>query len=81
MHKLAKVRRRAKLSGYAVAKEAKIDRSYYRYIELGKYVPSPDVATRIAAAINKLSGSEVITPSEIVFGNYQRRAKAKAEAA
>jgi transcriptional regulator with XRE-family HTH domain len=81
MQKLVRARRRAKLSGYAVAKEAKIDRSYYRYIELGKYVPSPDVATRIAEAINKLSGSDVITASEIVFGNYQRRVKAKASAA
>jgi transcriptional regulator with XRE-family HTH domain len=81
MQKLVQARQKAKLSGYAVAKEAKIDRSYYRYIELGKYVPSPDVATRISEAINRLSGKNLITPSEIVFGNYQRRSKAKMKAA
>lgn len=77
MKRLSLIRKEAKLRGSAVAREAKIDRSYYRYIELGKYIPSPDVATRIANALNKLTGKQVVTPSDIIFANYKLREKVR----
>jgi len=78
MHKLVRVRKKHKLTGASVARESKIDRSYYRYVELGKYIPSADVATRISNAISKLtSGLGSISPSDIIFANYKTRAKSR----
>lgn len=77
MNLLIRARNRHKLSGYLVAKTAGIDRSYYRKIELGKYVPSASMAVKIADAFEKLSGTKAVTASEVVFMNYKLRAKSK----
>lgn len=77
MNLLVRARRKFKLSGYQVAKAAKIDRSYYRKIEIGTYTPSPEFATKIAEAINELAGTQVVTASEIVFMKLKSRAKSK----
>jgi DNA-binding XRE family transcriptional regulator len=45
---------------------------------LGKYVPSADVAIKIAAAFEKLSGTKAVTPSQVVFMNHKIREKEKA---
>jgi transcriptional regulator with XRE-family HTH domain len=77
MNPLVKARKRYKLSGYSVAKAAGIDRSYYRKIEIGEYVPSVAVAVKIADALEKMTGSNSVTASEVVFMNHKLRAKSK----
>lgn len=78
MNPLTRARKKYGLSGYAVAKAAGIDRSYYRKIEIGDYTPSAAVAVKIADALESLSGSKPVTASEVVFMNHKRRKSKKA---
>lgn len=77
MNFLRRARLRSGLSGRAVALKVGIDPGYYRYIEIGKYNPSPEVSTRIADVMNKITGTKEFSPSEIALMNYRQQRKAK----